>query len=64
MVVIVPETPAEVAPVTSVPHAAPLHPTPDNAHATTLLGREAGTGVSVAVIATLAPVEILEGADN
>jgi hypothetical protein len=62
--VIVPEAPVEDAPATSVPQVAPLHPAPDSAHVTTPLGCEPGTGVSVAVIATLAPVETLEGADN
>jgi hypothetical protein len=62
--VIVPEAPVVAAPGTSVPQAAPLHPAPHNAHVTTPLGCEPGTGVSVAVIATLAPVETLEGADN
>ena len=37
----------------SDPHADPLHPLPDNDHASTSLGFEPGTGVSVAMIADL-----------
>ena len=48
----------------SAPHADPLHPLPDNDHASTSLGFEPGTGVSVAMIPAEVPTGTIAGAES
>jgi hypothetical protein len=48
----------------NVPQEAPLHPGPLSDHASTLLGAEPGTGVSVATIVAVPPAGTPEGAES
>ncbi len=48
----------------SVPHVDPLHPLPDNDHASTGLGFEPGTGVNVAMIPAEVPTGTIAGAES
>ena len=48
----------------SEPHADPLHPPPDNDHASTSLGFEPGTGVSLAMIPAEVPTGTIAGAES
>ena len=61
--VTVPPVDVVVTPL-NVPHELPLQPGPPSDHASTALGFEFATGVSVATIVAVAPTGTLIGADN